>query len=383
MTEILNILSNPYLLAITGLLLALFISVRMHEVIIYLAVKKNLMDVPGLRSAHTKNIPNLGGVGIFIAFSLCMAIIGGIAGLVDLEFKQLLLLLAATTILFFLGVKDDLIGLSPKKKFIGQIIAAALIVLLTDVRIESLEGLFGITVLPYFISVGISIFIFVFVINAFNLIDGIDGLAGTTAILASAIFGMYFLFNGFTLMVLLSFVLIGSIIGFLKYNLAKKRKLFMGDCGSLFVGFLVTYQAIFFLSNPPVETLDFAISNKILLVFAILVFPMIDTLRVFLVRIIHRKSPFAADRNHLHHLVIDAGLTHKQATLFIVTLNAMLIVLMYALDGLNIHLQLIFFSMGLLAVGTVSYFVVLQKNFIRFTVSKLIPRVITNFNSFF
>src|SRR5690606_37153480 len=235
--------SDVYYLGIFALIISFILALKMFPAIICLANEKDLMAVPETRSMHTKKTPNLGGVGIFIAFSLSIMILGGLKSFEHFQIGQLLLLLAAITIMFFLGVKDDLIGISPKKKFLGQAMAAALVILVTDVRINNLDGLFGIWELPYIISILISLLVFVFIINAFNLIDGIDGLAGTIAIIASSVFGFFFMFQGNILLMLVSFILVGALLAFLRFNFSEENKLFMGDSGSLFIGFLLTYRS--------------------------------------------------------------------------------------------------------------------------------------------
>ncbi|MAN58472.1 MAG: undecaprenyl-phosphate alpha-N-acetylglucosaminyl 1-phosphate transferase, partial [Flavobacteriaceae bacterium] len=264
MENVLPLFSNPFLLGLFAIVTGFGLAYKILPVIIFLAHKKNLMDEPKKRSAHLKKLPNLGGVGIFIAITISITVFGSLIELVLPQFKQLLVLFGAITILFFLGLKDDLTGLSYIKKFGGQTIAACLVVLLTDIRISNFGGLFGIYELPYFISVLFSILLFVYLINAFNLIDGIDGLAGSIAIVSCSIFGLFFLLNGHALLALVSLSMIGALVGFLKYNLSKSpKKLFMGDSGSLFIGFLLCYQAIAFINAPSIEAIS--VSNKLII----------------------------------------------------------------------------------------------------------------------
>ena len=331
--------SNIYYLGIFALIISFILAIKMFPAIICLANEKDLMAVPENRSMHTKKTPNLGGVGIFIAFSLSIMILGGLKSFGQFQMGPVLLLLAAITIMFFLGVKDDLIGISPKKKFVGQAVAAVLVILFTNVRIHNLDGLFGIWELPYIISVLFSLLIFVFIINAFNLIDGIDGLAGTIAIIASTVFGFFFMLQGNHLLMLISFVLVGALLAFLRFNFSEKNKLFMGDSGSLFIGFLLTYQSISFLGMNTAQTIWFTIPNKSVLVLAILSFPILDTLRVFIIRIRQNRSPFSADRNHIHHKLMDLGLSHKQGTLMVAMANLFVIGMAFLLRNFNINIQ--------------------------------------------
>jgi UDP-N-acetylmuramyl pentapeptide phosphotransferase/UDP-N-acetylglucosamine-1-phosphate transferase len=360
-----------YYLGIVAVVLAYVLAIKMFPAIICLATEKNLMAVPGERSMHTKKTPNLGGVGIFIAFSLCIMILGGLKSLETLQMDHLLLLLAAVTIMFFLGVKDDLIGISPKKKFVGETLAATLVILCTDVRIENLDGLFGIWELPYLISVAVSLLVFVFIINAFNLIDGIDGLAGTVAILASTVFGFFFMLHGNYFLMLVSFILVGALLAFLRYNFSEENKLFMGDSGSLFIGFLLIYQSVEFLNMDLGNTIWLALPHKSVLVLSILSFPILDTLRVFIIRISQKRSPFSADKNHIHHRLMDLGLTQKQGTFVIALANVFVISVAFAIGNLNIHLQVLVITVIVPILGLLPCVMASKKGRIKIQVPKL------------
>ena len=306
--------SNPYVLAGLCLVIAYWASTRLQPVLILLSHKKNLMDEPEDRSSHTFSVPTYGGVPIFITFSIMVL---GLATFLDVShesLEQTCAVLAGITILFFLGVKDDMVGLDPAKKFIGQLLAATVVVFLADVRIESMEGIFGVGELPYAVSVVFTIFVFMLMVNAYNLIDGIDGLAGMTAIIASLVFGAYFLVVGDLSMATMSFVLVGALIGFLRFNLSDSKKIFMGDSGSLFIGFLLAFQAVQFLSSNLGQQPGPVLSNAPVIVLTVLSFPLMDTLRSFVIRAARGRSPFAPDRNHIHHRLLQMGMSHKQAT---------------------------------------------------------------------
>ncbi|MGB5664957.1 MraY family glycosyltransferase, partial [Eudoraea sp.] len=317
MTYFYDFMLNPYILAFLGGLLAFVLANRIIPVIIYTVRVKNLMDEPGDRSAHSTKTPTLGGVGMFVAFAVSLLLFGILVGLERPDLVKLLSLILATIILVFLGIKDDLIALAARKKFLGQLISTSIVIFLTDVRITSFEGLLGIGELPYLVSVLFTVFVFILVINAFNLIDGIDGLAGAVGIIASFSFGLFFLLNNDFLMVLVSFTLIGAISAFLRYNLSATQKLFMGDSGSMVIGYLLAYQGIRFLELNLSEASTFTISNGPVLLLAVLSFPLLDTLRVFIIRAKDRRSPFDADRNHIHHRLLSLGFSHKQATIML------------------------------------------------------------------
>ncbi len=341
MPHIQALFSNIYFLGFLSAVLTFMLSIRMYPVIIYTVRAKNLMDEPGDRKIHGKITPTLGGVGLFASFSLSLLVFGMSVGLEKLDLIKLIALLTATLILLFLGIKDDLIAMAPKKKFIGQLISSGIIIFFTDVRITSFDGLLGIGELPYIASVLFTLFVFILVINAFNLVDGIDGLAGSIATISSVAFGIFFLLNDNFLLALVSFILVGALLGFLRYNLSDKRKLFMGDSGSLFLGFLLAYQGISFLALNQTVNAPFTVSNAPILLLAILSFPLLDTLRVFAIRIKEKRSPFSPDRNHIHHRLLDIGLTHIQATLFIAISNILLIELVLVMGDLYINVQLL------------------------------------------
>lgn len=342
MTTITQFFTNPYVLASIALAAAYVISIRIYPAIIYLSHAKDLMDEPGERSMHQLKTPTLGGIGLFLTFAIGMVLTGVFTPLPPQDVINVLALLGATTLLLILGVKDDLVLVSPKKKFSGQLIATALVVFASDIRILSMEGIFGLWELPYWVSVAFTIFVFLLLVNAFNLIDGIDGLAGGLAILSAAVYGVFFLVNGQAYLALASFILIGALIGFLQYNLSKKQKLFMGDSGSLFTGFLLAYLTVAFLNkSAATEGLAFPIANAPILALAVLSYPMMDTLRVFTIRIREGRSPFSADKNHIHHRFLSLGFSHKKASASIVLLNLMVIALALALQFLNIHIALL------------------------------------------
>ncbi|WP_425236044.1 MraY family glycosyltransferase [Ulvibacterium sp.] len=341
MAQIPYVFDNLYFLTTCSVAVTLLISFRLYPIIIYVVNRKGLMDDPEERSAHTNKVPTLGGMGLFIVFSLTVMLLGVLADLSRPELLQLVSLLAGTLLLLIMGVKDDLVLMSPKKKLIGQLLAASMVIFLSDVRIAHFQGLLGIGELPYWVSVFFTFFVFILVINAVNLIDGIDGLAGSIAIISSVTFGIFFLLNEQYLLSLVSFALIGSVIGFLYYNLSNTQKLFMGDSGSLLIGFLLTYQGVAFLGVNENALASLAVSNAPVLLLAVLSYPLLDTLRVFSIRVWQKRSPFSADRNHIHHRLLDLGNAHEQATLIICVCNIFVIGLVFLIGGLNINLQLI------------------------------------------
>ncbi|QWX84354.1 undecaprenyl/decaprenyl-phosphate alpha-N-acetylglucosaminyl 1-phosphate transferase [Cellulophaga sp. HaHaR_3_176] len=336
-----ELFANMYLLVFIAIVIPFLISLRMFLIIIYSVRIKNLMDDPVDRSMHERTTPTLGGVGIFITFSISLIVLGIVAPLIREDLIKLLSIIVVCITLLFLGVKDDMIGFSPVKKLIVQIFTGSIIVSTTDLRIASLEGIFGVYEIPFVLSIILTVFVFTFIINCFNLIDGIDGLSGSIAILICISFGTFFCLNHDYLMVLVSMVLIGSILGFLRFNLSKTNKIFMGDSGTMFIGFLLPYIAFSFLIMNSKENIGVTIPNGIIFTLAVLSFPILDALRVFIVRIKAKRSPFSADKNHIHHRLINIGLTHRQAVLCIVLTNSFIIAISLSIQGLNINIQLL------------------------------------------
>lgn len=342
-----NPLDHLWLWLLTAFVIAFFVSMRTFPAIFMISVKKQLMDEPGSRSVHSKKTPTLGGIAIFVSLVVVITTLGAL-----LDTKVLLLLLGGMTILFFLGLKDDLLVLSPKKKFLGQLMAALVLIVFTDTRIIGFFGILGITTLPYWLSVIFTLFVYVLIINAYNLIDGVDGLAGSLALFACAAFAYIFLKIEDVSLATIAVATIGSLIPFLRLNFAKKRKIFMGDTGSMIIGFLISFFVVRFISVSDGDLLSKYANSAPILALTIVFFPLLDTLRIFFIRaVIHKKSPFEADQNHLHHGFLKMGYSHKQTTAFVVIINLILFVLALLFKDFNIHLQ--FFL--LIAIGTLLY----------------------------
>lgn len=293
--------------------------------LIKVAFLKRLFDEPGeARKLHKRMVPTIGGIIIFasviFSFSLWFPIDTVkdypqvMRSIADFKF-----ILACLLILFFVGVKDDIIGTAPMKKLVAHVIVGMILVLMADIRIKSLHGLFGITEnLPLYASVFLSLFTYIVVVNAFNLIDGVDGLAGGVGVIGSMAFAVSFYFGGDYVMASLSLALAGALVAFLVYNFSP-AKIFMGDSGSLSIGLIMCVLAIKLIEMEPVPGKAVFINQVVnpVYVMALLAYPLIDTLRIFVYRAVRGVSPFSADRNHLHHLLIDSGYNHRQTVFFI------------------------------------------------------------------
>ena len=298
--------------------------------IINIAAKKNLVDLPDARRAHSTPTPSLGGIAIFagVIFSIVLWTPFNVFG--DLQY-----VLCAFIIVFLIGAKDDILPMAPWKKLMGEIFAAAILVFKSNVKLTSLYGIFGIYAIPDLVSIPLSIFVIMVIINAFNLIDGINGLSGSISTLITLVLGTWFFLIGHLELAIVAFALAGSTIAFLKYNFTPAR-IFMGDTGALLVGLICAILTIKFIEiHKSIEGSIYAINAVPAVAIGILILPLFDTLRVFVTRILKGKSPLTADRNHIHHLLIDCGLSHMQATGVLVLVNIIFIYAVFALQDLG------------------------------------------------
>lgn len=308
---------------------ALLLSFLTVPSIIRISNKKHLFDEPDERKCHKAKTPTLGGVAIFGAMILSLTFWSNQTLIQELQY-----ILASLMILFYVGVKDDLLNIRAYKKLVVQLVAAFIIVHWTNIRLTSFFGLFGIFDLSTVESYAISIFTIVSITNAFNLIDGIDGLAGSLGIFVSLVFGVWFTCVESYQFAILSFAMMGALIGFIMHNWSPAR-IFMGDTGSLIVGFVSALLAIKFIEiNRFMDReAQFKVISVPVVTISILIIPIFDTLRAFTVRIWNKKSPFHPDRNHIHHLLLDKGMTHAQAVLTLVGFNVFLLGTAYLLQG--------------------------------------------------
>jgi UDP-N-acetylmuramyl pentapeptide phosphotransferase/UDP-N-acetylglucosamine-1-phosphate transferase len=318
-------------------LLSILVSYICYPAIIRVSKIKRLMAKPNHRSVHKVRTPNLGGIGVFVAINLIITFLGNY-----FEDENLLSLLGAITILFFTGLIDDLIDMKAKHKLISQVVTTLVIVLLTNLRIHNFHGILGLYELPYIVSVILTVLGYVLIINAYNLIDGVDGLAGTYAITITSFFGIFYFFNGNDSMFFLSICIVGSLISFLVFNFSKKEKIFMGDTGSMVIGFLLAYQAFGFLSVEFNPVFLIQSSKAPVFILALFTFPFVDTIRVFVIRVLNGQKPFTADRNHIHHVFLDYGLKHWKISLVACLFSLLTVLGMFLFNELSINKQLMF-----------------------------------------
>ncbi|MEM9983023.1 MAG: MraY family glycosyltransferase, partial [Bacteroidota bacterium] len=308
----------------TTFVVALLIAWVSIPSIIRVAQEKHLYDEPSERKAHALRVPTLGGVAIFAGLIIASTFF--LESDNNLHFGAIF---SATIILFFTGIKDDIIPLSPIKKMIAQLLACTIVVIQGEVQLTSLYGLFNVYQIPDWLGVGISIFTILVIINAFNLIDGINGLAGGIAFIVAGTFGIWFFINGYQSLSIIAVALCGALAGFLRYNLIK-AKVFMGDTGSLVIGLISAILAIQFIELSQALTV-FRGGKAPIFAVAVLIVPLFDTLRVFIIRVLQKRSPFSGDRNHIHHLLLGIGFSHLKASLTLYTANLLFIVLAFSL----------------------------------------------------
>jgi len=332
---------------------ALIISIISIPQIIMVATKKKLYDTPDNdRKIHLRVIPNLGGIGIFFGFITTASLF-----ISPEAFAKWNYIIAASLLLFLVGIADDLISLSPSKKFFTQFVAAFIVVCIADIRLKSLHGVLGVYgELPYWWSAVFSIVGVIFITNAYNLIDGIDGLAGSIGVLSTLLLGVTLAGFGHPGAACLSFCLLGGIVGFLRYNISP-AKIFMGDTGSLLIGFIISLLCIISVNsfNPTSPYAAFITSpeNTLVIGLSVLFIPVFDTFRVFTTRLIKGVSPFKADRTHLHHYMLDMGFTHTDTVVVLIVANILIITVSLLMQDYNPNLailSILSISMGLFAI---------------------------------
>ncbi|MBN4073164.1 undecaprenyl/decaprenyl-phosphate alpha-N-acetylglucosaminyl 1-phosphate transferase [Crocinitomix catalasitica] len=304
------------------LLLALFTSFSVVLLatpsLIKVAKLKHLVDEPGEdRKLHTRSTPTIGGVIIFSAFIFsCFLWFPDHEPKVIKSLSEFMYLMASLILLFFVGVKDDIIGMSPMKKLVAHLMVGFILVVMGNIRITSFHGLMGIdVVIPEYGSILISIFVYIVIVNAINLIDGVDGLAAGLACIACLAFGFWFGMQKELHWALVSFSLAGALLGFLVFNFSPAR-IFMGDSGSLIIGAVVSVLAIKLIESPVgLLPKQFQLVSTPVLAMAILSYPLLDTLRVFSIRTARGKSPLSADKNHLHHKMLQKDKRHRKTVI--------------------------------------------------------------------
>jgi len=289
------------------------ISFLIVPVIIKYSLKRNLVDIPGRRKIHKKVTPSMGGIAIFCGFFISSLI------WLDLQYwGEIKFILVALFVIFFIGVRDDLVPLRALVKLLGQIMATCLLIFLFDLRFKSLYGLFGIYDLSDVVSYVLTIVTVIAITNSFNLIDGLDGLAGTIACIALTCFGAWFFFVGDQIFAIFSFTMLGAILAFLIFNW-EPSEVFMGDTGALVIGMTLAILVVHFIEtnyNLPTENV-YKFNASIATAACFIMTPLVDTSRIIILRLMKRQSPFKPDKSHIHHAIMRLGKSHSQTTIIL------------------------------------------------------------------
>ena len=318
-----------------ALILSFVITYRAVPTIILIARSKGFTDEPDEdRKIHRETTPTLGGVALFGGFLVSYSI-----WIWNYSPAYLPALFASMSIIFFFGLKDDVLNINCYHKLLGQVLAASLVVFLGGIVIPGIDGLFGITSFPYYTGEVFTVFAIVIAVNAYNLIDGIDGLAGLISILGASIFGSWFLAGGHYAEAILSFSLVGALIGFTFHNY-EPAKIFMGDTGSQMTGFIMVIAGFRLIQLNPV-TSGFMLDAPAVFVFSVMIIPLFDTLRVIVLRLRKGISPMKADRKHIHHNLLRLGLRHSRITMYLFSFNIVIVYASLVINSWEVHLYFV------------------------------------------
>ncbi len=299
-----------------AIITSFLVTLTLTPIIIKLFKSINLLDTPGKRKIHNVSTPSLGGIAIFSGILIAIFFSTSITEMAHEKY-----FLAGTILIFLLGIRDDLSSLLAHHKLVIQAFSAFLIIYLSGVKIEGFSGLFGVSSFPWYFNEIFSVFILVVMTNAFNLIDGIDGLAGSIALIISSFLGWAAFQTGNHIDAIFAFAISGASLAFLLYNWYPS-KVFMGDTGSMVLGFMLTILMIKFLttSTPP-SVILFPTTTSL----GLFILPIYDTLRVFTMRFYSGRPPLLPDRNHIHHVLLKLGLNHAQSTICLISYNIIII----------------------------------------------------------
>ena len=312
--------SYPFLSAFVSFIIGLCFM----PMVLNIARKRNFVVKPNKRTSHEGIIPNVGGINIFISFLLTVFLF------TFSMFSELQFTIIGVFIILLVGFVDDLIDIKPAWKLFGESASAFFLIVVSDIRLSSLHGFLGIYQLPTEVSYLLSFFVFIVIINSLNLIDGIDGLASGLGILYCLFFAVYFHSVLFINLAISAYAMVGSLAVFFIYNvISGKRKIFMGDSGSLLLGYMIALYVFEFCEiNATVSVPSaFHLSAAPAVAVCVLSVPLFDAMRVMLTRIIHGISPFRPDKNHIHHWLLKSGLTHLQVTFLLIMISIFYIAL--------------------------------------------------------
>ena len=320
-----------------GFLFAVSLGMVIIPRILVISHKKRLYDVPDARKVHTMPVPRLGGLSFFPVTLMSMFLVIGfrlyfwdvnVSGLSFNMLYEYLFLFVGMTLLYLVGVCDDLVGVGYRYKFAVQI-AAAFLLVLSGNWFDSFGGLFGIYSVPVWVGVPFTVFIVVYITNAINLIDGIDGLASGLCCIALSVLSVIFFLRGQYVYALLAVCTLGILMPFWCYNVFgnanRGHKLFMGDAGSLTLGYVISFLIIHMsVTNEVSPTLS---NPYMVIAFSTVLVPLLDVIRVVLHRLREHKNPFLPDKNHFHHKLLRTGMRVRMVMVCIIAISAFFILL--------------------------------------------------------
>lgn len=308
-----------------------------YFIILIIAKKKGLVDIPNSRKLQKTPIPVMGGVVVF--FGVAMGLLAGytVGGFLGVEFRTLMMpILAAMVIMLYIGAMDDIIGLSPKVRFLVEVLTILGLIYASGSCVDSLHGMWGIYGFSWWIAVPITVLAAVGIINSINMIDGINGLCSTLCMTVCALYGLVFVRAADIASAILAFSTASALVPFILHNVFGLRsRMYIGDAGTLMMGLLVAWFTICVLrGDSPIPYYATAEGvNMIAFTLAVLCVPVFDTLRVMLMRIMRKRSPFLSDRTHLHHIFVSVGMSHLFTTLCELLIS-MLVILGWGLSAI-------------------------------------------------
>ena len=327
------------MLYILSFLVAILSAHWIHPRLVRIALDKNIVDNPNARKLQRRPTPVLGGIAVFFG-----SVIGLGCASITCDCSELFIVVVAMMIMLYTGTMDDILDLSPALRFLIEIGTVLLLIFVGGYTLNDFHGLWGLNQIPQGVAIPLTVFAAVGIINAINLIDGVDGLSSGYCILTSLLFGVMFWYVGDRTMCMLAVVAAGSPIPFFFHNVfGKSSKMFIGDGGTLVMGIVMSVFVIRILRHGSMsEVYDAVNIGLVPFTLAVLSVPVFDTLRVMTTRILKRKSPFHPDKTHLHHMFIRLGCSHAATTLAILILNFFVVLCWWIsyMIGCSIDVQL-------------------------------------------
>ena len=354
-------MSNTYTALLVGVV-SMLTSIIVFPAALTFARKHGIVDNPNARKLQRVPVPVFGGIVVYLGI-----LTGGLVLMALMPNRMLMWGLAAMAVMMGIGTWDDIKDLSASFRFLTEITLVSGFILVTDIYIDDLHGLWGIYELTPWVGIPLSVFVGVGIINAINLIDGVDGYSSGYGMMACLCFAFAFWSVWNPVMVCMALIVIGALFPFFLHNVfGAKSRMFIGDGGTLMLGMLMVVMSFYAMSGKgamnPMEQQGFCIPAFLIAVGCI---PLFDTVRVMTMRILRGKSPFKPDKTHLHHLFIDMGFSHLGAALSILLINAMVVVVWFLMwkAGLSMEMQVYaVMTMGLLVTFGFYKFMKVQQN---------------------